>query len=149
MTKKDKSGIEYLEQNHINWFPGHMKKAMEKIKESIRLVNIIIEVRDARAPMASGNKSNDKSKGQIPHLIVLNKTNLADPKSVKEWTNWFTKQNESFVFINALDKKSIKTILKKAKEVLHAHRLKSNPTSKPKDKMKMMSKGGTVKKMKK
>ena len=97
---------------------------MEKIKESIRLVNIIIEVRDARAPLASGNKNNDKSKNQIPHLIVLNKTNLADPKSVKEWTNWFSKQNESFVFINALDKKSIKTILKGAKEVLHAHRTK-------------------------
>ena len=138
MTKKNKSGIEYLEQNRINWFPGHMKKAIETIQQSIRLVNIIIEVRDARAPMASGNKGTYQSRGQIPYLIVLNKANLADPEAVKSWTNWFTKQNEPFVFINALDKKSIKTIIKRAKEVLHAHRLKSNPSIKPKDKMKMM-----------
>ena len=138
MTKENKSGIEYLEQNRINWFPGHMKKAIEKIQESLKLVNIIIEVRDARAPMASGNKGTYQSRGQIPYLIVLNKANLADPEAVKSWTNWFTKQNEPFVFINALDKKSIKTIIKRAKEVLHAHRLKSNPSIKPKDKMKMM-----------
>ena len=66
MTKENKSGIEYLEQNRINWFPGHMKKAIEKIQESIRLVNIIIEVRDARAPMASGNKGTYQSRGQYP-----------------------------------------------------------------------------------
>ena len=138
MTKKNKSGIEYLEQNRINWFPGHMKKAIEKIQESLKLVNIIIEVRDARAPMASGNKGTYQSRGQIPYLIVLNKANLADPGALKSWTNWFTKQNEPFVFINALDKKSIKTILKRTKEVLHNHRLKSNSSIKPKDKMKMM-----------
>ena len=67
MTKKNKSGIEYLEQNHINWFPGHMKKAIEKIQQSIKLVNIIIEVRDARAPMASGNKENYQNRGQKPY----------------------------------------------------------------------------------
>ena len=138
MTKKNKSGIEYLEQNHINWFPGHMKKAIEKIQQSIKLVNIIIEVRDARAPMASGNKENYQSRGQKPYLIVLNKTNLADPEAVQSWTNWFTKQNESFIFINALDRKSIKSIIKRAKEILHAHRLKSNSAATQKDKMKMM-----------
>ena len=92
MTKKNKSGIEYLEQNRINWFPGHMKKAIEKIQESLKLVNIIIEVRDARAPMASGNKATYQSKSQIPYLIVLNKANLAAPEAVKSWTNWFTKK---------------------------------------------------------
>jgi len=138
MTKKNKSGIEYLEQNHINWFPGHMKKAVEQIQQNIKLVNIIIEVRDARAPMASGNKENYQSRGQKPYLIVLNKTNLADPDVVLSWEKWFTKQNESFVFINALDKKSIKTIIKQAKKIIHAHHLKSNPTAPPKDKMKMM-----------
>jgi ribosome biogenesis GTPase A len=138
MTKKNKSGIEYLEQNHINWFPGHMKKAIEKIQQNIKLVNIIIEVRDARAPMASGNKENYESRGQKPYLIVLNKTNLADPEAVESWKNWFTKQNESFLFINALDKSSIKSIVKRAKEILQAHRLKSNSTTPLKEKMKMM-----------
>ena len=48
MTKKNKSGIEYLEQNHINWFPGHMKKAIEKIQESLKL-----KVRKNKAPFFS------------------------------------------------------------------------------------------------
>lgn len=136
---KEKSGIEYLEQNHINWFPGHMRKAVEKIQKNVKLVNIVLEVRDARAPMASGNKENYESRGQKPYLIVLNKTNLASPEAVQAWKKWFSEQNESFVFINALDKKSIKTVINKAKEILQAHRLKSNAnTTTTKEKMKMM-----------
>ncbi len=138
MAKKKKTGIEHLENNHINWFPGHMSKAIKEIKKNIKLVNIIIEVRDARAPLASGNKDNYDSNGSKPYLIVFNKTNLADPEAVKLWQDWFTKQNESFMFINALDKKSIKTIVNRSKEILHAHRLKSNSTASSKGKMRMM-----------
>ena len=138
MGKKNNPKIGHLENNHINWFPGHMSKAIKEIKKHIKLVNIIIEVRDARAPLASGNKDNYESNGEKPYLIVFNKTNLADPKAVELWQEWFTKQKESFVFINALDKKSIKTIINRSKEILHAHRLKSNPTAPVKDKMKMM-----------
>ena len=113
---KEKTGIEYLEQNHINWFPGHMKKAVEKIQQNLKLVNILIEVRDARAPMASGNKKNYQNRGQKPYLIVLNKTNLACPKAVEAWKKFFTEQNESFVFVNALDKNSIKRFLSRPKK---------------------------------
>ena len=138
MTKKKKTGIEHLENNHINWFPGHMIKASREIKKNIKLVNIIIEVRDARAPMASGNKENYDNGGDKPYLIVFNKTNLADPDAVKQWQDWFTKHNESFIFINALDQNSIKTIVKRSREILHAHRLKSNVNVTTKDKMMMM-----------
>ncbi len=58
MSKIKKTGIEHLEQNHINWFPGHMNKAIKEIKKKIKAVNLVIEVRDARAPLASGNKAN-------------------------------------------------------------------------------------------
>lgn len=133
-----KSGIEYLDYSRINWFPGHMSKAIKDIKKHIHLVNIVIEVRDARAPMASGNKKNYDNGGDKPYLIVLNKTNLAEPKVVKLWQEWFTKKNESFIFINALDKKSIQTIIKRSKEIVHAHRLKSNPDISAKAKMSMM-----------
>ena len=110
MANQNKVGIKYLERNHINWFPGHMNKAIKEIKNKIKQVSIVIEVRDARAPLASGNKDNYYSDGEKPYLIVINKTNLADPKAVKLWEDWFTKKNESFIFINALDKESKRSI---------------------------------------
>ncbi len=139
MAKRKKlTGIEHLENNPINWFPGHMNKAIQEIKSNIKLVNIIIEVRDARAPMVSGNKGNYSHAGDKPYLIVFNKTNLADPKAVQIWQDWLTKKNESFIFINALDKSAIKQIIKKAKDILLTHRLKSNPEATDKDDIKLM-----------
>lgn len=139
MAKKTKkTGMEELEYDRINWFPGHMNKAVKEIKKNIKLVDIVLEIRDARSPLASGNKDNYSSFNEKPYLIVINKTNLADPETVKLWDAWFTKQNESYIFINALDKMSIKTIVKRCKEILHAHRLKSNPEGVTKTKMKMM-----------
>jgi len=136
--RKKLTGIEHLENNPINWFPGHMNKAIKDIKANIKMVNIILEIRDARVPMASGNKGNYNHAGDKPYLIILNKTNLADPQAVKLWQEWFAKENESFLFINALDKGSIKTIVAKAKEILKAHRLKSNANISDKEDMKMM-----------
>jgi ribosome biogenesis GTPase A len=133
-----KTGIEEYDYNRINWFPGHMNKAIKEIKKKIKLVDIILEVRDARTPLASGNKENYLSHGNKPYLIVINKSNLADPETVKLWENWFTEQKETFLFINALDEKSLLNIVKRSKQILHAHRLKSNPKMRPKTKMKMM-----------
>lgn len=139
MAKKKKlTGIEHLENNPINWFPGHMNKAIQEIKQNIKLVNIILEVRDARAPMASGNKDNYRHAGDKPYLIIFNKTNLADAAAVKLWQDWLTKKNESFIFVNALDKNSIKEIVKRAREIVHAHRQKSNTDIAEKDEIKMM-----------
>ena len=138
MANKDKSGIEYLEYSRINWFPGHMNKAVKDIKKSLELVNIILEVRDARAPLASGNKSNYDSSRSKPYLIVLNKTNLAHPNAIQLWKDWFTKQGESFIFVNALDKNALKEIVKHARKIVHDHRLKSNPNVIEKEKIQMM-----------
>lgn len=138
MSGKKRTGIEHLENKRINWFPGHMNKAIKEIKKNIKLVNIVIEVRDARAPMASGNKAGYSDSNGKPYLIVINKTNLANPKAVAKWKRWFEEQEESFLFINALDKKSIKLIVSRARDILHAHRLKSNADIEKKDKLKMM-----------
>ena len=104
--------------DRLNWLPGHMILAKKEIKKSINLVDIIIEVRDARVPLVSGNKAIYESGGTKPYLIVFNKTNLADPKAIKLWQEWLKKQKESFIFINAMDKGSIKTIIKRIKEIL-------------------------------
>lgn len=133
-----KDDIEHRNNQGFNWFPGHMKKAINQIKENIKKVNIIVEVRDARVPMASGNKAIYNQSGEKPYLIVFNKANLADPASIKLWESWFTEQNESFIFINALDPISIKAIVKRSREILQSHRLKSNANIAEKKQMTMM-----------
>lgn len=139
MTKKtNKTGIEHLEQNYINWFPGHMYKAQKEIKKNMKLVNIVLEVRDARAPLASGNKDSYFKSSEKPYLIILNKMNLADPAVIEKWKRWFTEQGEPFIFVNAMDKASMKKVVDLARKVLYQHRLKSNPQAKLTDKIKMM-----------
>lgn len=115
-----------------------MNKAIKEIKKNIKAVNIVIEVRDARAPLASGNKASYAASNGKPYLIVFNKTNLANPKAVELWKAWLAKNEESFIFINALDKSSIKAIVKRAREILSAHRLKSNANIEQKQHMRMM-----------
>ena len=61
----------------INWYPGHMARAIREIKEKLKLVDIVLEIRDARAPLASGNRAMDETLRQKSRLILLNKVNLA------------------------------------------------------------------------
>ena len=122
----------------INWLPGHMITATKDIRKSIKLVDIIVEVRDARVPMVSGNKAIYDNFSETPHLIVFNKTNLADPEAVKLWQAWLTEQKESFIFINAMDKISIKNIIKRCKQVVHARLVKLDTTGTAKKELSMM-----------
>jgi ribosome biogenesis GTPase A len=122
----------------INWFPGHMLKAMRKIKERLKMVDIVLEVRDARSPLASGNQSLKSIIGEKSRLIVINKKNLADPKIVKQWEAWFEKIGEDFIFINSLDKNSISGITKKSREIIDRKIKVSNPDHDGKQKIKMM-----------
>jgi ribosome biogenesis GTPase A len=70
---------------NINWYPGHMKKTKELLQENIKLVNLIIEVLDARVPDSSKNPDFDILFRDKKRLIVLNKYDLADPDMNKEW----------------------------------------------------------------
>lgn len=121
-SKKNKQGEHILEKvinnSKINWFPGHMLKATRQIKEKMKLVDIILEIRDARAPLASGNPDLKNTIGQKKRLIVVNKINLAEPEKTKLWQDWFEKNEGPSVFINSLDANSIKQIAAKARSLL-------------------------------
>ncbi len=111
-------------ERKINWFPGHMNRAINEIVNSLKKVDIVLEVRDARSPLVTGNKNLKQRIGNKPRIIVINKTNLARPEVVKQWQVWFAKQEEPFVFINCFDKDSLKLLTDKAKEVLNERREK-------------------------
>ncbi len=104
----------------INWYPGHMAKALRKVKEKIGKVDIVVEVRDARVPLASGNPSLKDVIGGKLHLIVLNKTNLADSGACVKWEKWFQMQKQPAIFVNALQPKSLKRITSACREMMQS-----------------------------
>ena len=77
---------------HIHWYPGHIAKAEKKLKELINLVDVVIEVLDARIPESSVYPDIKKLLGDKPRLIVLNKADLADESKIKNWIDYYKKQ---------------------------------------------------------
>ena len=74
---------------HIQWYPGHMTKARRMMQEDIKLIDIVIELVDARVPLSSKNPDIDQLAGQKSRMIILNKYDLADPAKTSEWEKWF------------------------------------------------------------
>ncbi len=122
----------------INWFPGHMVKAIRKIKEHIKSVDIILEIRDARAPYYTGNEEFNSQLGNKIRLIVFNKVNLANPERTKNWKSWYSSQEDPFIFVNGLDKSAVKKIVEKAQTIIDNNILRSNPDATSKERIKMM-----------
>jgi len=106
----------------INWYPGHMAKATRQIKEKLKMVDIILEIRDARAPLTSSNESLHETVGQKSRLIIVNKINFADSATTKKWEAWFEAKGEPYVFVNCLDRNSMKKVLQRAKEIIESKR---------------------------
>lgn len=102
----------------IQWYPGHMTKTRRLIEENIKLVDIVIELLDARAPYSTKNPDIDKlAKGKM-RLIVLNKSDLADPKLLKAWTDWYSSSNVKVIEISATSGKGMKEVTAAAEEML-------------------------------
>lgn len=74
---------------HINWYPGHMTKARRDIESTLKLIDVAIEIVDARAPFASRNPDLDSLIGERQHIIVLNKADLADDKKLNDWVKYY------------------------------------------------------------
>ena len=87
----------------IHWFPGHMNKAQNEIENKVKLVDVIIELFDARAPLSSINGYLEKITQNKKKLIVLTKTDLADPEQTKKWQEFLSNK---FDYVLALDLKN-------------------------------------------
>ena len=74
---------------HIHWYPGHIAKAEKKLKELINLVDVVIEVLDARIPESSVYPDIKKLLGEKPRLIVLNKADLAEEAALTKWIDFY------------------------------------------------------------
>ena len=97
----------------IHWFPGHMNKALNEIENKVKLVDVIIELLDARAPLSSINENLEKTIQNKKRLIVLTKIDLADTTATKEWVV-FLKQKYDNVLTLDLKNNGADAILSKA-----------------------------------
>lgn len=103
---------------HIHWYPGHIAKAEKKLKELINLVDVVIEVLDARIPESSVYPDIKKLLGEKPRLIVLNKADLADEQQLKEWVKYYEKKTGFPVLASCASKNNdISTIVNKVIEL--------------------------------
>ena len=92
------------------WFPGHMTKAMRQMKEDIKLIDLIIELLDARIPLSSRNPEIDNLGQNKARLVLLNKADLADEKQNNKWIEYFKKKGIVALKINSKNKQGINEI---------------------------------------
>ena len=95
---------------NIQWYPGHMTKARRMMQEDIKLIDIVIELVDARIPLSSKNPDIDSLAGQKSRMILLNKYDLADPERTAEWERWFKGQGFYVYKLDARKGGQMKTI---------------------------------------
>ena len=94
----------------INWFPGHMVKTKREIKENLKLVDAVIEIRDARIPNSSKNPDIDQLCKGKPRIILLNKCDLANEKITNEWKKSLENSETVVLEVNALKNDGLKNI---------------------------------------
>lgn len=94
----------------INWFPGHMAKTRREIKENLKLVDAVIEIRDARIVKASANPDIDEICGDKPRIILLNKSDLSEEKITREWVNTLSRDKIKVLAVNSVSGEGLKNI---------------------------------------
>ena len=102
----------------IQWFPGHMAKARREISEKIKLIDIVIELVDARAPLSSKNPMFDQICNNKPRLIVMTKKDLADERVTNKWIEYFKKKNIDAICVNLKNFNEYQLVINISKEIL-------------------------------
>ena len=104
--------------NHIQWFPGHMAKARREATEKLNLVDVVIELVDARIPESSRNPMIQEIIGQKPSIIVLNKADIADNKVTNAWLEFYRSQGLPALAIDAQHQKGLKALEHECKKIM-------------------------------
>lgn len=110
---------------NINWYPGHMNKAKKQMIADLNLVELIIEIVDARCPLSSRNPDIDRMCKNKYRMVLLNKADLADKNIGNEWKKYFEDKGISVLFLNSKNKEGLRNVLPKVKE-LCAERIERN-----------------------
>jgi ribosome biogenesis GTPase A len=106
----------------IQWFPGHMTRARRQIEEKLRLVDAAIELLDARVPHSSRNPMIGRILRGKPRLVVLNKADLADPRSTERWIAAFRDEGHDCIAVDAAGGRGVKEITARVRELVAPQR---------------------------
>ncbi|WP_127507846.1 ribosome biogenesis GTPase YlqF [Paenibacillus humicus] len=103
----------------IQWFPGHMTRARRQIEDKLKLIDIAIELLDARVPMSSRNPMVDDILRGKPRLILLNKADLADSRETERWMQYFASKGYVSLAVDSSTGSRVNEIPVKVREILH------------------------------
>ena len=101
----------------LQWFPGHMKKAQRIIEDNLKLVDVVIELLDARIPYSSANPMLKEIIKDKPKVIVLNKSDLADEKMTRHWLEYYKSQGVKSVAIDSVKGVGLKQLVSTVEEL--------------------------------
>ena len=107
-NKKMNEDTKSLPSTSINWYPGHMAKTKRQIAEDLKLIDIVIEILDARIPIASQNPDINKLIQNKKRIIVLNKSDLADKNQNEKWISYFKNKGDLAILVDSNSGKGIK-----------------------------------------
>lgn len=114
--RENSNQSEELTKVVLNWYPGHMAKAKRQMEEELKLVDIVIEIRDARMPLASANPLLEELAKNKEKLVILNKTDKADSKENSKWLAYF----DNVLLCDSLNENISIKVVNKVKEILKA-----------------------------
>jgi len=96
---------------HINWYPGHMKKTIELMQKNLKLVDVAVELLDARIPISSRNPQIDQIIAEKPRVIALNKSDLADSAVTLQWIRFFKSVGINTIPIDSLNGSGLDSLM--------------------------------------
>ena len=121
---KEKNENSYHKIN-LNWFPGHMAKTLRQIEADLKLVDLVIELLDARIPISSQNPETKKLIADKKRIVILNKSDLADEKENIKWVNKFESQNIPAILCNSNTGEGIQKITSRIEKLMEEEKQKA------------------------
>ena len=106
----------------INWYPGHMAKTMKQVEEDLKLVDIVIEILDARIPISSQNPEVQKLIKNKKKIVILNKSDLANEAETDKWIKYFEKKHVPSILCNSNNGMGANNIVGKINEMMTEER---------------------------
>lgn len=103
---------------NINWFPGHMAKTRKQITDDLKLVDVVIEILDARIPVASQNPEIRQITQNKKKVIILNKCDLSDENDNKKWMEHFIKQGSKVVLVDSNTGRGVNEVVKQVQSIM-------------------------------
>ena len=103
---------------NIQWFPGHMAKTRRLLTDNLKLVDVVVELLDARIPASSKNPEIDAILNNKPRIVVLNKADTADAAVSKEWAKWYKSKGASVIFADSVKGTGLNQLKESLKELM-------------------------------